>query len=214
MSTSIRVGIADDHSITRTALRRFLAEQEDMVMAGEAWDGRSAIDLVRRAKMDVLLLDLMMPGKGGLEALPMIRAKSPETGILVLSSCPEEHYAVNSIRLGASGYLNKQCEPEEIIDAVRVVATGRRYLSATVAELMASRLTGGSSMRHPHEYLTDREFQLLVRFARGFGSTETAELLSLSPKTVSTYRTVILNKLGLKTNSEMTHYAMVHGLID
>lgn len=213
MSTPIRVGIADDHSITRTALRQFIAEQADMVTAGEAWDGRSAIDLVRNKKMDVLLLDLMMPGKGGLEALPMIRAKSPETGVLVFSSCPEEHYAVNTMRLGASGYLSKQCEPEEIANALRVVAAGRRYVSTNVAELMANRMVRGL-MRHPHEYLTDREFQLLVRFARGGGSTEIAESLSLSPKTVSTYRTLILNKLSLKTNSDMTHYAMVHGLID
>ena len=212
-STIIRVGIADDHKITRAALASFLAEQDDMAVAGEAWDGRSVIDLARREKMDVLLLDLLMPGRGGLEALPIIRAKSPATAVIVLSSLPEQHYALNSIRMGASGYLNKLCDPLEIIKAVRVVASGRRYISPDVAELMATTLASGPA-RHPHETLTNREFQLLVRFARGGTSTEIANEMSLSPKTVSTYRTALLRKLELRTNGEMTHYAMVHGLID
>jgi DNA-binding NarL/FixJ family response regulator len=212
-NTSIRVGIADDHAITRAALRKFFMEQEGMVLAGEAWNGASVIDLARKVSMDVLVLDLMMPDKGGLDVLPMIRAKSPDTGVLVFSSCPESHYALNAIRRGASGYLNKQCEPEEIASAVRIVASGHRYISPDVAELLISGISN-SGKRHPHENLTDREFELLLHLARGEPSTDIAFRLALSPKTVSTYRSLILDKLGLRSSSALTHYAMVHGLID
>ena len=184
-----------------------------MRFAGEAWDGRSAIDLARLKPMDVLVLDLQMPGQGGLDSLGMIRAKAPQLGVLILSNLPEEHYALTLMRLGSAGYPTRQCDPEEIVRAIRTVAAGKRYISPAVAQLMADSL-GREGARLPHETLTDREFQLLVRFARGAGSTEIANDLSLSPKTVSTYRTVLLHKLGLHTNSDMTHYALQHGLID
>lgn len=213
MATIIRVGIADDHTITREALRRFITREDDMEVVGEAWDGRTVIDLARRQTMEVLLLDLLMPGRGGLEALPFIRAKSPTTAVIVLSSLPEQHYAISSLRVGANGYLNKECEPTEILEAVRVVASGRRYLSPNVAELMATKLISGPA-RHPHETLSDREFQLLVRLARGGTSSQIAEELFLSNKTVSTYRTSLLRKLEMRTNSELTHYAILRGLID
>ena len=213
MNRAIRVGLVDDHSITRAALRGFIREQDDMVVAGEGWDDRSAIELARESQVDVLLLDIQMPGRGGLAALPIICAKAPDMGVLVLSSCPQEHYALSAIRLGASGYLNKQCDPEEILGAIRKIASGRRYLSVGVAELLATTIATRAA-RPPHEQLTDREFELFVRFARGFKTSEVAATLFLTPKTVSAYRTAILGKLGLRSNAEMTHYALTHGLVD
>jgi two-component system, NarL family, invasion response regulator UvrY len=212
MST-IRVAIADDHAITRASLREFIAEQPDMVVAGEAWDGHSAIALTRTRQPDVLLLDLLMPRKGGLDSLRAIRVNSPHTGILVLSSCSELEFGVDVLKRGANGFLSKGCEPAEIVKAVRVVATGKRYITPCIADLMAGALRPGA-LRHPHEYLTHREFQLLIHFARGQGSAEIADHLSLSPGTVSNYRTGLLAKLGLKNNCGLMHYAMVHGLLD
>lgn len=213
MTTAIRVGIADDHAITRTALRHLLAEQPDMVIAGEAWNGRSAVEIARVRKLDVLLLDLLMPGQDGIDAMRMIRLKAPRTGILVLTSCPESHFAVDLLRRGAHGFLNKSCEPAEIVDAVRVVASGRRCFTPVVADLMASAIRSGP-LRHPHENLNEREFQLLIHFARGHGSAEVAEHLSLSYGTVSNSRSALIRKLGVKNTSGLTHYAMVHGLLD
>ena len=184
-----------------------------MALTGEASTGRGAVAIARGGKVDVLLLDLMMPRTGGMDVLPMIRAKAPQMGVILFTHYPPQHCALAALRLGARGYLNKQCDPSEILRAVRTVAGDRQYLSPDVAELLASNLAGHAS-RHLHEGLTRRELQLLVHFATGSASAKIALLLSLSPKTVSTYRGAILKKLELRTNSDMTHYAMVHGLID
>ena len=133
----IKVGIVDDHAIVRSGLKQFFSEQVDLRVVGEAASGREAIDLVRTTEMDVLVMDLSMPGQSGIDALGMIRAKAPDVGILILSGYPEEHYAMNLIRQGASGYLNKECEPMEIVNAIRTIALGRRYISPAVAELLA-----------------------------------------------------------------------------
>ena len=136
----IKVGIVDDHAIVRAGLKQFFAEQVDLRVIGEAASGREAIDLVRNEPMDVLVMDLSMPGQSGMDALGMIRAKAPDVGVLILSGYPEEHYATNLIRQGASGFLNKECDPEEIVKAIRTIAMGKRYISASVAELLAQQL--------------------------------------------------------------------------
>lgn len=209
----IRVGIADDHIIVRAALRQFLEHCPDVRVVGEAADGRAAIDLVRHTPMDVLVLDLAMPGHSGLDAIGMIRAKAPAVGILVLSSHPVETYAVKLFRLGASGYLNKQCEPEELLRAVKTIASGRRYLSARVAELLAQQVEE-TAAKLPHQRLSDREFQVFIKLARGERSGEIGQELALSPKTVSAYRGKLMDKLGLDSNSSLTRYALENRLIE
>ena len=208
----IRVGIVDDHAIVRVGLRNFLAEQVDVRVVGEAANGREAIDLARTTEMDVMLMDLSMPGQSGIDALAMIRAKAPDVGILVLSIYPEEHYSMNLIRQGASGYLNKECDPLEIVDAIRTIALGKRYFSAQVAELMAQQLDRKADGL-PHELLSEREFQVFLKLAAGQTAGQVAEELSLSVKTVSTYRTRLMEKLGLHSNSDLTYYALTNKLI-
>ena len=208
----IRVGIVDDHAIVRVGLRNFLAEQVDVRVVGEAANGREAIDLARTTEMDVMLMDLSMPGQSGIDALAMIRAKAPDVGILVLSIYPEEHYAMNLIRQGARGYLNKECDPLEIVDAIRTIALGKRYFSAQVAELMAQQLDRKADGL-PHELLSEREFQVFLKLAAGQTAGQVAEELSLSVKTVSTYRTRLMEKLGLHSNSDLTYYALTNKLI-
>lgn len=184
-----------------------------MRVVGEAASGREAIDLVRNVEIDVLLMDLSMPGQSGIDAMGMIRAKAPDVGILILSGYPEEHYAMNLIRQGASGYLNKECDPIEIVNAIRTVAVGRRYISASVAELLAQQLNRKDDAA-PHEQLSEREFQVFLRLARGETAGDIAKALSLSVKTVSTYRTRLMEKMGLATNSDLTYYALKSKLID
>ena len=203
----------DDHALVRTGLRQFLSEETDLRVLAEAASGREAIDLVRlQPDLDVLILDLSMPGQSGLDALAMIRAKAPDLAILILSGFPEEHYAMNLIRQGASGYLNKECDPAEIVRAIRTVAQGRRYITPSVAELLAEQLNRKDS-GPLHEQLSEREFQVFLRLAQGDTVGQIAEALSLSVKTVSTYRTRLMEKLALQSNSDLTYYALKNGLI-
>jgi two-component system invasion response regulator UvrY len=209
----VRVGIADDHPITRTALRGFLEDQEDIRVVAEASSGREAIDLVRTQAIDVLLLDLDMPGQSGIDALTMIKAKAEHVAVLVLSGYPEHQYAVPLIRNGASGYLNKACEPGEICTAIRRVAQGGRYITPVVAELLASQVitpTPGGL----HEQLSARELQVFLKLAQGCTAGEVAAELSLSAKTVSTYRARLMRKLEARSNSDLTYYALKHRLLD
>ncbi|ARU05537.1 DNA-binding response regulator [Comamonas serinivorans] len=209
----IKVGIVDDHAIVRSGLRQFFADHIDLRVVGEAASGREAIDLVRKEEIDVLIMDLSMPGQSGIDALAMLRAKAPDMGILVLSGYPEAHYAVQLIRQGASGYLNKDCEPLEIVDAVRTIALGKRYITPTVAELLAQQL-GKKGSSAPHEELSEREFQVFLKLAKGETASQIADELSLSVKTVSTYRTRLMEKMGLSSNSDLTYYALKQQLID
>ena len=209
----IRIGIVDDHSIVRSGLRQFFEDESDLQVIGEAGSGRDAVELVRTTEMDVLLMDLSMPGQSGIDALALIRAKAPDVAILILSSYPEEHYALNLIRQGASGYLNKQCEPSEIVAAIRTVAHGRRHITPQVAELLAQQLTRPDEGL-PHEQLSEREFQVFVRLAKGETVGDIAQGLSISVKTVSTYRTRIMEKMGLTSNSSLTYYALKNKVID
>jgi DNA-binding NarL/FixJ family response regulator len=209
----IKIGIVDDHAIVRSGLRQFFAEHVDLRVTGEAANGREAIDLVRNAEIDVLVMDLSMPGQSGMDALAMLRAKAPNMGILILSGYPEEHYAMNLIRQGASGYLNKECEPKEIVEAIRTIALGRRYITPVVADLLAQQLNRKDDAL-PHEQLSEREFQVFLKLAKGATASEIADILSLSVKTVSTYRTRLMEKMALSSNSDLTYYALKNGLID
>ncbi len=209
----IRIGLVDDHVILRTGLRKFIEESPDLVVVGEAGSGREAIDLARNQEMDVMLMDISMPGQSGIDALAMIRAKAPDVGILILSGYPEEHYAVSLIRQGAAGYLNKQCDPDEIVRAIRRIAEGHRYITPQVADLLAQQLNKPDTGA-PHEQLSEREFQVFLRLAKGETVGDIAAALSLSVKTISTYRTRIMEKMALASNSDLTYYALKAGLID
>lgn len=209
----VKIGLVDDHPILRAGLRQFLSEYVDLRVVGEAASGREAIDLVRTTPLDVLVMDLSMPGQSGIDALAMIRSKAPDVGILILSGYPEEQYATNLIRQGASGYLNKECEPTEIVNAIRTIALGRRYISASVAEMLANQLNRKEA-GPLHEQLSEREFQVFLKLAKGETPGDIAKALSLSVKTVSTYRTRLLEKMMLDSNSDLTYYALKNKLID
>lgn len=209
----IKVAIVDDHAIVRAGLRQFLSEQNDIEVVGEAANGGEALDLVRAGNIDVLLLDISMPGPSGIDILGSIRAHAPALPVLILSAYPQEHYATNLLRQGASGYLNKECEPDEIATAVRTLARGKRYITADVAELLADQLHRDPD-KAPHENLSEREFQVFLRLARGETITTIADTLALSIKTVSTYRSRIMEKMALASNSDLTYYALKQKLIE
>jgi two-component system, NarL family, invasion response regulator UvrY len=208
----IRVGIVDDHAIVRSGLRQFLSEHVDLRVTGEANNGKEALELARAGDIDVMLMDLSMPDQGGVEALKAIKSRFPDLAVLILSGFPEAHYATALLRQGASGYLNKECEPEEIANAIRTVYRGRRYISAAVAELLADGAAGGPD-RPAHESLSERELQVFLRLAGGETIGHMAQSMFLSVKTVSTYRTRVLEKLKLESNSDLTYYALKTGLI-
>ena len=209
----IKVGIVDDHGIVRSGLKQFFSDHVDLRVVGEAASGREAIDLVRNVELDVLVMDLSMPGQSGIDALVMIRAKAPDVGILILTGYPEEQYAVNLIRQGASSYLNKECDPAKIVDAIRVISLGKRYITPYVAELLANRLNRPSDVAD-HKILSEREFQVFLELAKGEKAGNIAKALSLSVKTVSTYRSRIMEKMRLESNSDLTYYAIKNTLID
>jgi DNA-binding NarL/FixJ family response regulator len=211
--TMIKIGIVDDHAIVRSGLRDFFSQHVDLRVVGEAASGREAIDLVRNHEIDVLVMDLSMPGQSGIDAIAMVRAKAPDTGILILSGYPEEHYAMSLIRQGASGYLNKECDPKEIVEAIRTISLGRRYITPGVAELLARQLDRHTDAA-PHEQLSEREFQVFLKLATGETAGAIAEHLSLSVKTVSTYRSRLMEKMNLASNSDLTYYALKNQLIN
>lgn len=209
----IRIAIIDDHAMVRAGLREFFSEYGDLQVVAEAATGRHAVDIVRQGGVDVILLDIAMPEQSGVDALSAIRARAPDLPVLILSGFPERQYAVTLLRQGASGYVSKDCEPEELVRAVRTVCRGRRYITAGVAEELAEGLVPDRAERLPHERLSDRELQVFLRLARGETTARMGRGMSLSSKTVSTYRTQVMSKMGLQSNSELTYYALKHGLI-
>ena len=209
----IRIAIIDDHAIVRAGLRQFFSEQVDLTVVAEASNGRDAVDIVRKGDVDVILMDLSMPDQSGVDALAAIKARAPDLPVLILSGFPEEHYATTLLRQGASGYLNKDCDPEEIVKAIRTVYRGRKYITAGVAELLADGLGGGGD-KPAHEQLSEREFQVFLKLAKGETAGDIAKALSLSVKTVSTYRTRLMEKMSLASNSDLTYYALKNKLID
>ena len=208
----IKIAIVDDHAVVRSGLRQFFADQIDFVVVAEAANGRDAMEIARNIELDVLLMDISMPDQSGIDALIAIKARWPELPVLILSGFPEEHYATTLLRQGASGYLNKDCDPEEIVRAIRTVARGRKYITASIAERLADGLTGNSD-KLPHEHLSERELQVFLRLARGETIGNMAVSMSLSVKTVSTYRTRVMEKMNLESNSDLTYYALKNVLI-
>jgi len=208
----IRIAIIDDHAMVRAGLRQFFADQPDFSVVAEAATGREALDIVRQGDVDVILLDIAMPDQSGVDALAAIRARAPDLPVLILSGYPEAHYATTLLRQGASGYLNKDCDPEELVTAIRTVFRGRKYITAGVAERLADGLTGGGD-KLPHEELSERELQVFLRLAKGETVGHMAESMSLSVKTISTFRTRVMEKMRLASNSDLTYYAMKNGLI-
>jgi DNA-binding NarL/FixJ family response regulator len=204
--------ICDDHPIVRAGFRQFLSDQPDMECIEDVPTGREALDLVRNDAIDVLLLDISMPGQNGVDVLRAIRLRRPELPVLMLSSFPEQHYALQMLKLGASGYLPKDCEPNDLLRAIRAVAQGRRFVSESVGDLLANGLAGNGD-EPPHAQLSDRELQVFLRLAKGESVTAIAGVLNLSFKTISTYRSRVLEKLNLRSNSDVTYYAMKNGLI-
>jgi len=213
MQPSIRILIADDHDIVRAGFAQFIADQGDMKVTGEASTGDEVIALIRRDQFDVVLLDISMPHKNGIDCLRVIRQINPTLPVLMLSGYPEEHYAVNLLRSGASGYISKNAPPEELMRAIRVVARGKRYLSETAADLVSAELAHPTDKKL-HETLSEREFQIFRKLAAGQSPTEIAEELHLSVKTVSTYRARVLEKRNRKTNADLTYYAIKNSLLD
>jgi DNA-binding NarL/FixJ family response regulator len=209
----IRIAIVDDHAMVRAGLRQFFADQIDFSVVAEAATGREALDIVRRGEVDVILLDISMPDQSGVDALAAIKARAPDLPVLILSGFPEAHYATTLLRQGASGYLNKDCDPEEIVTAIRTVCRGRKYITAGVAERLADSLGSGTADRPLHESLSERELQVFLRLARGETIGHMAESMSLSVKTVSTYRSRVMEKMQLASNSDLTYYALKNGLI-
>jgi DNA-binding NarL/FixJ family response regulator len=208
----IRIALVDDHAMVRAGLRQFFCDQPDFSVVAEAGSGREALDIVRAGGVDVLLLDIAMPGQNGVDVLAAIRARAPELPVLILSGFAEAQYATTLLRQGASGYLSKDCDPEQLVRAVRTVYRGRKYISAGVAERLAEGLGGGAELP-AHEQLSERELQVFLRLARGETIGHLALSLSLSAKTVSTYRTRVMEKMQLASNSDLTYYALKAGLI-
>ena len=208
----IRIAIVDDHAMVRAGLRQFFADQADFSVVAEAANGHEAMKIVRQGEVDVLVMDISMPGQGGVDALAAIKARAPDLPVLILSGFAEEHYATTLLRQGASGYLNKDCDPEDIVTAIRTVVRGRKYISAAVAERLADGL-GGDGDKARHEQLSERELQVFLRLARGEAIGTMAISMCLSIKTVSTYRTRVMEKMRLESNSDLTYYALKNGLI-
>lgn len=213
MPQAMRILLVDDHQIVRAGLAQFIVEHDDLKVAAEAGSGDEAIRLVRQQEFDVVILDISMPDKNGIDTLRIIKQIKPDIHVLVLSGYPETHYAVNMLRAGASGYVCKDAPPDEVIRAIRVVARGRRYLSEAAADLVSDQLMRPTE-KMVHETLSEREFQIFRKLAGGQSPTAIAGELHLSVKTVSTYRTRVLEKMGLKTNADLTYYAIKNGLLD
>jgi two-component system, NarL family, invasion response regulator UvrY len=209
----IRILIADDHEIVRAGLRQFIAIEDDMEVSGEAESGSQAIDLARERDFDVVLLDISMPDKNGVDTLKSLKHMRPKLPVLMLSAYAEEQYALNLMRAGAAGYLNKESAADELVKAIRIVGSGRKYVSPTLAQLLAEDVSGGRGDQAPHETLSEREFQVFCKLAGGQAVSRIAEELNLSVKTVSTYRSRILEKMNMKTNADLTYYAVKNELV-
>lgn len=208
----IKVLVADDHPLLRTGLKQLLSEQPDLEVAGEAENSEVALRQLEEHHYDIIVLDLMMPGRGGLDALREIRRQHPALPILILSFHAEDQYAIRTIRAGANGYLSKENAPSEVVKAIRRILTGRKYVSPTLAEMLANSLDRDPE-RPPHELLSDREFQVLCKIASGMTVSQIAAESALSVKTVSTYRARVLEKMSMSNNSEITRYAIQNGLV-
>jgi two-component system, NarL family, invasion response regulator UvrY len=209
----IKILIADDHTMFREGLKHILAEYPDLVVTDEANNGQEVLDKIWKNDYDMVLLDITMPGMTGLEALKQLKNDKPKLPVLILSMHPEEQYAVRVLRAGASGYLTKESAPDELITAIRKISQGRKYITPSLAERLASEFEADSE-KPLHDILSDREYEVLRMIAAGKTVKDIAQELSLSIKTISTYRTRIMEKMKMKTNAEVMHYVIKHQLLD
>ncbi|SDU19720.1 two component transcriptional regulator, LuxR family [Verrucomicrobium sp. GAS474] len=209
----MKILIADDHAVVRKGLRGLLSEEFPGAQFGEASDGNQAYTQVVQKKWDVAILDVSMGGRGGLDVIKDIRRIAPTLPILIMSMHPEDQFAVRALKSGAAGYLTKETAPDEIGKALRKILSGRKYVSSTLAEKLALGLDTEEGTL-PHEALSDREFEVMRLIASGKRVKEIGSHLSLSVKTISTYRTRILEKMGMESNAQLTHYTIKHGLIE
>lgn len=208
----IRILIADDHAIVRRGLKEILEEEFPKAVVSAVNDGTALLKKARAERWSIIISDLTMPGKNGLEALKELKEEFPKTPVLILSMHPEYLYAIRVLRAGASGYLSKDSASDELVNAVKMILSGRKYITATVAEKLAENLEQDST-KELHEVLSDREFDILKLIASGKTITEVGNLLSISKSTVSTHRSRILDKMKMKTNAELTHYAIQNNLV-
>lgn len=209
----VRVLVIDDHSIFREGLKQVLSETPDIQVRGEAPNGRDGLSLVADEDWDVVVMDISMPEGDGLDSLAQLRSIRPNLPVLILSMYPEDQFALRALRAGASGYLCKDAAPDDLVAAIRKVASGGTFITPCTAERLAAQLGAGPAGR-PHDALSDREFQVLRLIASGKTVSEIAASLALSVKTISTYRTRLLEKMHLKTNAELTRYALENNLVD
>lgn len=209
----IKVLIADDHAILRQGLKTIISETEDIIVCDEATSGIEVLEKVETSGCDVIVLDISMPGGSGIDALQALRNKGLKIPVLILSMHEEDQYALRMIRAGADGYLNKQSAPEKLIEAIRIVADGRKYISQPLAEKMAFALDENIE-ELPHEKLAKREYEVMIMISKGEKTNEIAQKLGLSPKTISTYKNRILKKLQIRNATEITRYALDNNLIE
>jgi len=209
----IRILIADDHAIVRAGLKQFVADQADMSVAGEAATGAETVSLARSEPYDVVLLDISMPDRNGVDTLKQLKQIRPEMPVLMLSAHAEEQYAVNLLRAGAAGYVSKETASTQLVQAIRTVTRGRKYVSPDLAQVLADGVTGQGEAPL-HASLSQREFQIFCKLAGGMPVSKIAQELFLSVKTVSTYRSRVLEKMGMKTNADLTYYAIKNRLIE
>ncbi len=209
----IKILIADDHPVVRKGLKEIIEVTPGMKVGDEASNGQEALEKVRKSDFDIVLLDISMPGRSGLDILKELKSEKPELSVLILSMHPEEQYAVRVLKAGASGYLTKESAPEELITAIKKASKGRKYVSSSLAEKLAWYLEIDDE-RPLHKALSDREYEVMRMIASGKTITKIAEKLFLSVKTISTYRSRILEKMRMKTNAELTHYALKNRLVE
>jgi len=209
----LKIIIADDHPIVRAGMKQIISEDSDLLVADEAGDGRQLLSKIREENFDVVILDISMPHMDGLDVLKQLKIEKPKLPVIVLSIHPEDQYALRVLKAGASGYVTKGSAPDELINAIRKVCRGGKYISPSIAEKLAFQLDADFE-EMPHEALSDREYQVLCLMASGKTVTEIADELTLSVKTVSTYRARILEKMDMKNNAELIHYAVQNKLVD
>lgn len=208
----IRIMIADDHAIVREGLKQIISDTRDMVVCEEACNGKEALEKGMSAKFDVLVLDVSMPNGNVMDTITKLKAHKPHIKILVMSMHPEDQYAMRVLKAGASGYLTKESASDELVRAIRKVAQSRKYISQSFAENLVNKLANGDPDKPPHETLSNREYQVMEKIAAGLAVGQIADALLLNSRTISTYRTRILQKLHLKTNADIVHYAISHHL--
>ncbi|MGZ3253352.1 MAG: response regulator [Burkholderiaceae bacterium] len=205
--------VADDHAIIRDGLKKILADTDDLIVTGEASNGNMVLEKIREREWGLVVLDLSMPGRSGIELIKLIKSERPKLPLLIFSMHSEEQYAVRAIRAGASGYLSKEGDSDLFLPAIRKVAAGGRYISPKVAELLAANLSSGDS-NQPHTTLSNREYEIFTRIVRGMSLTDIAAEFSLSIKTISTHKTHILVKMGFTSHVDLVRYAIEHNLLD